>query len=458
MTDIMHFNIVASLSPANVYVDDTWLNTPVCTDPDGAGLATSYGQDAFAGIQIGINAAATGGNIHVEPGDYAGSIDLNKDAIVLVNGDINVTGDLTIHQGTFTAPTGNMSLSGDFTHTAGTFTHNSGTLLMNGTSQQYLGGDLVTVFNNITVNNTSGVVLNQDENVNGILTMNNGQLTLGSNDLILGTAASSTGSFSSSNMIVADSSGALCKQFGSTGSYTYPIGDATGTANYSPASLNFHSGTFNPGQVCINLTDAKHPNNGSPQNYLSRYWTASSSGISDFSTTALFNYDGSSEDIVGSENLIYALKYDNNTWTTGALVDPATHSFSMPVDSFSDFTGGNTPTAVNLAGFNAFPLDDSILIQWGTIWENDLIGFNLYRSSSMNAEKFLLNQPIIPAEGIGGYGGVWYEYTDSSVEIGNTYYYWLEFINVNGVVMHGPVPVIMIRQIYMPLLVSPTDN
>src|SRR5262245_37168798 len=46
-----------------VYVDDSWAGTPAGSDPDGAGPANVFGGAAFATIQAGIDAVASGGTV-----------------------------------------------------------------------------------------------------------------------------------------------------------------------------------------------------------------------------------------------------------------------------------------------------------------------------------------------------------------------------------------------------------
>jgi hypothetical protein len=53
-----------------VYVDDSWVGTPVNGDPDGAGPANNFGCDSFATIQGGVNGVATGGTVLVAAGTY----------------------------------------------------------------------------------------------------------------------------------------------------------------------------------------------------------------------------------------------------------------------------------------------------------------------------------------------------------------------------------------------------
>ena len=64
-----------------VYVDKDWAGTPLGADPDGAGPATHFGQDAFASIQDGIDAVTNNGHVivyHSSSGNYVENVDVNK--------------------------------------------------------------------------------------------------------------------------------------------------------------------------------------------------------------------------------------------------------------------------------------------------------------------------------------------------------------------------------------------
>ena len=74
-------------------------------------------------------------------------------------------------------------------------------------------------------------------------------------------------------MIVATGSGELRKEFSAVGSFTFPLGDTSGTAEYSPVSITVNSASaFSSAYVGANLVDTVHPNNSSGTNFLSRYW------------------------------------------------------------------------------------------------------------------------------------------------------------------------------------------
>jgi len=252
-----------------------------------------------------------------------------------------VTGDLTLTTGTFTAGT-NFTASGNWINNGGTFNGGTGTVTLNG-SGKYIQGSTSTTFNNLTIGNAANILLGTDQTVNGTLTMSNGLLRIGAYNLILGASspAVAASSFYGTNMIVADGTGQVRKIFtsGAT-SYTFPIGDSG--SNYSPVTLNFVSGTYAGGAYAgVRVTNAKHPNNASVNNYLTRYWTISQSGISAFSCTITGSYIYGN-DVVGSEALQTASEYTGSLpWLTYSSLGSNTLT-AAGVTTFGDFTGNET--------------------------------------------------------------------------------------------------------------------
>ncbi len=99
-----------------------------------------------------------------------------------------------------------------------------------------------------------------------------------------------------------------------------------------------------------------------------------------------------------------------------------------------------TPLAVTLASFTAQAQGASVLVEWETVSEIGNLGFNLYRNVTADEPGDLL--AFVPAQAPGATQGAVYSYLDAAVEAGQTYWYWLEAVDVSGATtLHGPVSV-----------------
>ena len=128
------------------------------------------------------------------------------------------------------------------------------TVLFNGTDQN-MGGN--AAFQNVEISGGGTKTPSGDNTINQTLTLTNGLVSLGDNDLTLGENADIGGTPSAASMIVTGGSGVLKKIFTDIGSFTFPLGDATSTAEYSPATLNFTAGTFNSAWAAVKVTTGK---------------------------------------------------------------------------------------------------------------------------------------------------------------------------------------------------------
>ena len=140
--------------------------------------------------------------------------DLTKDKIILdaTSGNVTFTG----------GEAGNLTLKGDVT-SLGTFTSNSaGTVTYNGGSSQNLPG--TPTYNNLTINNTSNVVLTGSPQVDGTLDFTNGNITTNANSLIFGNSSPATVPTATNTKHII---GNCSKIFGTSTEFTYPIGDDT---------------------------------------------------------------------------------------------------------------------------------------------------------------------------------------------------------------------------------------
>ncbi len=98
------------------------------------------------------------------------------------------------------------------------------------------------------------------------------------------------------------------------------------------------------------------------------------------------------------------------------------------------------PLATALASFNAEVQAGFVRLAWETVSEVNNTGFNVYRSDTEGGERMLL--AFVPSPAPGSTAGASYIYDDSTVKADQTYFYWVESVNVNGgTALFGPVSV-----------------
>jgi hypothetical protein len=98
------------------------------------------------------------------------------------------------------------------------------------------------------------------------------------------------------------------------------------------------------------------------------------------------------------------------------------------------------PTAVEIGSFSAAPAGDRIVLRWQTASEIDRLGFNVYRATSVDGPRILLNEDLIASPlPPGSSAGADYSFEDLPVKSGARYFYWLEDVDMYGVTsLHGP--------------------
>ncbi|MFC1878624.1 SdrD B-like domain-containing protein [Chloroflexota bacterium] len=111
----------------------------------------------------------------------------------------------------------------------------------------------------------------------------------------------------------------------------------------------------------------------------------------------------------------------------------------------------NEPTAVTLESFSAGLAEEAqVQLVWKTILEINAIGYNIYRSTSLEGERTLVNDQMILPQ-YGSLGGNTYSLYDTQAAFGVTYYYWLEYTDISGRTVFGPV-IFEQHGIYMPII------
>lgn len=221
--------------------------------------------------------------------------------------------------------------------------------------------------NNLTINNGSGVSLGTNIAVNGTLTLTSGLFSLNNYNLSLSTASTIAGTPSSSNMIVTNGTGELRKFYNSNSAFSFPVGDNTATADYSPITVTMASGTFGSGAyIGVKVANAKHPNNPSSVYYLNRYWSISQSGITSYNASISATY----------------LPSDISAGTASNQVSAA-YNGTLPWTSYSALSG-NTLSASNISNFGSY---SGITASTTTLSTTTLSGFNYSVGAGPSAEQ-----------------------------------------------------------------------
>jgi hypothetical protein len=273
-----------------------------------------------------------GTNVKVSTGSALNS---SENLVLNTGGTLDVQGTLILKKNLVNQNAGASSLG-------------TGSVVFSGTTTQTISGQ--NVIQNLELANTAGLTVAGNTRVNGILTLTNGLVSLGTYNLLLGPTATVAGSPSAAKMIVPTGTGELQKEFPTAGgSFTYPVGDADGTAEYSPVTLAFNSGTFGTNNYAgVSLVDGQY--SGAAISYLTRYWNVTQSGITGFSCNSTFKY--ADADVTGTESDIFCFKVDPVLpWTAYNAANTANNEiFAHGLSAFGTFTGnlGNatTPPAI----------------------------------------------------------------------------------------------------------------
>jgi len=248
----------------------------------------------------------------------------------LATNALDVNGNLAVNAGALNANNLNINLAGNWTNN-GSFTAGSGTVTMNGASPQTMSG---STFNNLTINNSSGVTLLTDETVSNTLTLTSGNISTGSNKMII--AAGGTVSRTSGHVV-----GNLQKNFatGSNVARSFEVG--TGS-DYTPVDVTVTSVSA-AGNVTANSTSGDHPSIGSANldaaKSVNRYWTLTKDGSLAFTNySSIFNFVGGDLDGGANTNNLNVGKLDAGTWTYPTVgTRTATSTQATGMTSFSDF-------------------------------------------------------------------------------------------------------------------------
>lgn len=129
------------------------------------------------------------------------------------------------------------------------------------------------------------------------------------------------------------------------------------------------------------------------------------------------------------------------TWTSGRV-------------QWLDLNGEPRPTALILLSFEVEPQGRAMLLSWETATELSLLGFDLYRTATLQESPACLNADLIAAQMPGSPTGARYTWLDRAVQAGTTYWYWLDVVDLEGGTSRiGPVSAVMDKyRVRLPLV------
>ena len=226
-----------------------------------------------------------------------------------------------------------------------------GTLSFSGTpAQQTLA--------NFTVDRTSGAiacVMGSPLTVVTTMNLTAGIVDLDASRFTLNAATVLNGA-SATNYFIADRAfgGNLRKGFIATGSFTFPIGDKTGTRDYSPATFNLTAGTGMVATSFIGMSvdDSKHPTMNASTDFISRFWAVTRDGTVNSPTyTVTGTYLPA--DINGTESNSLSQFWNGSSWSTvGTALAANTLVYAgaaaLPTAGTFDFTAGRREQEINI--------------------------------------------------------------------------------------------------------------
>ena len=275
---------------------------------------------------------------------------LFSDAATKTQSNVNVTvnGLFRISAGVLsnTSFNKNLTIKNNWVNDVGSggFIPGQGKVSFASASSQTLDG--VTSFYTLEFSDAGVKTLLDSVSVGNQLLLNGGLVYLGSNTLFVDSAGTTGGSPSSTAMVVQNGSGRIVKRYKSTSpAFIFPLGEETGTVEYSPVTLSFNSGTFSAqGLVSVILNDSVSPACAGGSHSISRYWSFTTSGISAYSATAVASYKVA--DIVGTESLIGArMSRPSLPCVNGSAANTSGHSLSFTGTVLNILTGGEAPAA-----------------------------------------------------------------------------------------------------------------
>ncbi len=274
-----------------------------------------------------------------------------KDASTRTQANVDwvINGDVTIEAGSITNTSFNRNweVRANWINQVGTagFVPGTGTVTFNSASAQTITG--VTQFYRLASSGGGSKTLLNEVTVQHQLVLNAGRIYLGNNNLIMDSLANAGGTPAVGAMVVQNGTGRIRKNFRATsGGFTFPLGEETDQAEYSPVTVSFSSANYAGGAyLSVQVIDNQNPTCSGGIHFLSRYWSFTTSGITSYQANVTGQYTDA--DINGVEAQIFGrMTRPSLSCLNGSAANIAANTIGISNSSaLNDFSGGEAPVA-----------------------------------------------------------------------------------------------------------------
>lgn len=369
-------------------------------------------------------------------------------------------GDFELNAGTYDATTQNTTILGNWLNNGATHTASgASTVIFNGSLVQSIGGSLSTTFNNLTIDNASGVSLGNNQTVNAVLTLTNGKLNIPTGNTLTianGNAIAGSGFDANKHIATIVDYGTGAKGFlrvnnmTNGAAYNFHVGDGT---NYLPVTLTPSDATTanNSFNVCVfaGITADGEPNGvafTTPQknNCVDAVWTVNYNGPGSPVAPAVdmvvgwpaslegVNFQGYIDPIIGIAH------FDGPDWgqVFGAGDNIANTATRTGITNFSPFGVGRIDggiLAIKITYFNASKANGYNSLNWQAACSSSQAIFEVERST--DGINFTTISVITASQARCAQPFNYNDYTASS----NTVFYRIKIIDVDGKITNSTI-------------------
>jgi len=248
-------------------------------------------------------------------------------------------GQLIIDSVSFDVETGaKVTITNDLTSAKGL--PSTGKYLLQGADSQSINMNGKTI-SNLEIDNASGVWLQSDVKLTGLLKFSNGKIITDGHSFTLSDIAEVSG-MGNDKFIETNNSGQVIKDIAlNLSSYEIPVGAGT---LYRPVFLST-TGSNTGAHVGIQVSDSASTNKPpSTSDYLKANWTITSAGING-TLSAQARY-AATADVVGNEENLKAYIFNGTDWSSSGTINTMGNTISYPI----------TNTSVNITAIDKFNL------------------------------------------------------------------------------------------------------